>query len=82
MAAAVFLRWAPHHGTFVGLLAGAALCVALTSNVTRKRRFRRAVQGINDESLPASTASVLTLAASVAALALMGIYTLLFFPLA
>lgn len=81
VAAAIFLRWMPHHGWFVGTLVAAAAVTALAINVTRKRRYRRAVRGINRESMPPDVASMAAVAASVVILALLGIYTVLFLPL-
>ncbi|MET4097713.1 DUF202 domain-containing protein [Arthrobacter sp. UYCu712] len=81
VAAAVFLRWMPHHGWFVGTLVAAAVITALGINVTRKRRFLRAVHGMRRESMPADVASTTAVAASVMILAALGIYTVLFLPL-
>jgi uncharacterized membrane protein YidH (DUF202 family) len=80
-AAAVFLRWLPHHGWFVGTLVGGAIVTALAINVTQKRRFHRAVRGINQESMPPNVGSTAAVAASVVILAALGIYTVLFLPL-
>ncbi len=81
VAAAVFLRWMPHHGWFVGTLVAAAVVTALAINVTRKRRYQRAVSGINQESMAPDVASTAAVAASVVLLALLGIYTVIFLPL-
>lgn len=81
VAAAVFLRWMPHHGWFVGTLVLTALAMASTINLTQTRRLRRAVHGINHHSMPPDTASIAVVAASTGALAVMGIYTVLFLPL-
>jgi hypothetical protein len=81
VAAAVFLRWLPHHGWFVGTLVVAATVTALAINFTQKRRFRRAVRGINQETMPPNLGATAAVAASVVVLAVLGIYTVLFLPL-
>jgi uncharacterized membrane protein YidH (DUF202 family) len=81
VAAAVFLRWMPHHGWFVGTLVAAAVITAVAINLTRKRRFGRAVHGITEESMAPDAASTAAVAASVVVLALLGTYTVLFLPL-
>ncbi|MDQ0618164.1 DUF202 domain-containing protein [Arthrobacter globiformis] len=81
VAAAVFLRWLPHHGWFVGTLVAAAILTATAINFTRKRRFHRAIHGINHEHMPPDIASTTAVAASVVILSLLGIYTVLFLPL-
>ncbi|WP_307053295.1 DUF202 domain-containing protein [Arthrobacter bambusae] len=80
-AAAVFLRWMPHHGWFVGTLILAAVAVACAINLTHRRRFRRAAYGISRGNMPPDTVSTAVVAASVGILALLGIYTVLFLPL-
>jgi hypothetical protein len=45
VAAAVFLRWVPHHGWFVGILVAVTPASALAINRTQKRCYRRAVRG-------------------------------------
>lgn len=81
IAAAVFLRWLPHHGWFVGTLVGGAIVTALAINLTQKRRFHRAVRGIRHETMEPHLGSTAAVAASVVVLALLGIYTVLFLPL-
>lgn len=81
VAAAIFLRWLPHHGWFVGTLVAAAVVTALAINLTRKRRFHRAIHGIQQESMPPDIASTAAVAVSVVILAVLGIYTVLFLPL-
>lgn len=81
VAAAVFLRWLPHHGWFVGTLVAAAVAAAGAINLTRKRRYHRAVHGINQEHMPPDIASTAAVAASVVVLSVLGIYTVLFLPL-
>ncbi|WLQ08153.1 DUF202 domain-containing protein [Arthrobacter oryzae] len=81
IAAAVFLRWLPHHGWFVGTLVGGAIVTAVAINLTQKRRFHRAVRGIRHETMAPHVGSTAAVAASVVVLALLGIYTVLFLPL-
>jgi uncharacterized membrane protein YidH (DUF202 family) len=81
VAAAVFLRWMPHHGWFVGTLVLAAVATSFAISITHTRRFRRAVQGINGDSMPPDAWTTTAVAASVAILAILGIYTVLFLPL-
>ncbi|GAA5201911.1 DUF202 domain-containing protein [Arthrobacter gyeryongensis] len=79
-AAAVFLRWMPHHGWFVGALVAASVLTALAINRTRKRRFHRAIHGINQEAITPDIASTAAVAASVVVLAGLGIFTVLLLP--
>lgn len=80
VAATVFLRWMPHHGLFVCTIVAASAVTALAINFGRKRRFRRAVQGINQEVLTPDVASTTAVAGSVFVLAGLGIFTVLFLP--
>ncbi|MEO8283970.1 MAG: DUF202 domain-containing protein [Pseudarthrobacter sp.] len=80
VAAAVFLRWMPHHGWFVGTLVAASAVAALGIILTRKRRFHRAVHGINQEALAPDIASTAAVAACVVVLAGLGIFSVLFLP--
>jgi hypothetical protein len=81
VAAAVFLRWLPRHGWFVGTLLGAAILTATAISFTRDRRFRRGIDGIGHEHMAPDIASTGSVAASVVILSLLGIYTVLFLPL-
>ncbi len=81
VAAAIFLRWLPHHGWFVGTLIAAAVVTALAINLTRKRRFHRAIHGIQQENMAPNIASTAAVAVSVVILAVLGIFTVLFLPL-
>ncbi len=81
VAAAIFLRWMPHHGWFVGTLVAAAIGTALAINITHKRRLHRAINGINQEHMAPDLVSTAAVATSVVVLALLGIYTVLFLPL-
>ncbi|MGY4542551.1 uncharacterized membrane protein YidH (DUF202 family) [Arthrobacter sp. UYNi723] len=81
VAAAIFLRWMPHHGWFVGTLVAAAFFIALAINRTRKHRFHRAIHGMQQERMTPDIASTAAVAISVVLLAALGIYTVLFLPL-
>ncbi|MFD1211902.1 DUF202 domain-containing protein [Arthrobacter sp. GCM10027362] len=80
VAAVIFLRWAPHHGWFVGVLIAVTLVAALALNLTQKRRYHRAVRGIAAESVQADVMAVLWTAVSVVVLGALGIFTVLFLP--
>ena len=81
VTAAAFLRWMPHHGWFVGTLVAASAVAALAISLTRKRRFHRAIHGINQEAITPDIASTAAFAASVVVLAGLGIFTVLLVPL-
>ncbi|MEO8281889.1 MAG: DUF202 domain-containing protein [Pseudarthrobacter sp.] len=81
VAAAIFLRWMPHHGWFASTLVAASAVTALAINLTRKRRFHRAISGINDEAITPDVASIAAVAASMIVLAGLGIFTVLLIPL-
>ena len=81
VAAAIFLRWMPHHGWFAATLVAASTVTALAINFTRKRRFHRAITGINHETMTPDIASITAVAASIIILATLGICTVLFIPL-
>ncbi|HET7780833.1 MULTISPECIES: DUF202 domain-containing protein [Micrococcaceae] len=80
VAAAVFLRWMPHHGWFAGTLVAATLITALAIHSSRKRRFHRAISGINQEAITPDLVSAAAVAASVVVLAGLGLYTVLLVP--
>ncbi|WP_419095478.1 hypothetical protein [Pseudarthrobacter naphthalenicus] len=81
VAAAVFLRWMPHHGLVVSALVAAPLATALAINFSRKRRFHHAINGINQEAITPDVVSTAAIAASVLFLACLGIYIVLFLPM-
>lgn len=80
VAAAIFLRWLPHHGVLVGALVAAAVVIALAINLTRKRRFHRAVYGIQQEGTAPDITSTAAIATSVVLLSVLAIYVVLFLP--
>ena len=69
VAAAIFLRWMPHHGWFTATLVAASAATALAINLSRKRRFHRAINGIKHEVIAPDVASIAAVAASVIVLA-------------
>lgn len=79
VAAAIFLRWMPHHGWFASTLVLAAIATAFAINLTLTKRFRRAVHGINRGSMEPNALSAAIVAAAVSILAILGICTVLFF---
>lgn len=80
VAAAIFLRWMPHHGWFVGTLVSACVITALAITLTRKRRYHRAINGINQEAITPDVASIAAVATSVMVLAGLRIFTVLLIP--
>jgi hypothetical protein len=80
VAAAVFLRWMPHHGWFAGTLVAASVVTAVAINLTRKRRFHRAINGVKHEAITPDVASIAAVAASVIVLVGLGICTVLLIP--
>lgn len=78
-AAVICLRGTPHHGWFTAMLVTLAAGTALATHLMQKARYRRAVRGIANETMPA--AAVLCMSASVVALGGLGIYTTLILPL-
>lgn len=80
VAAAIFLRWMPHHGWFAGTLVAASVLTAVAINLTRKRRFHRAINGIKHEAITPDVGSIAAVAASVIILAGLGICTVLLIP--
>lgn len=79
-AAAIFLRWLPHHGWFVGTLVATATVAAGAIQMTRKHRFKRAVHGIMGEYMPPDVISTAAVSATVVILAFLGLWTVLFLP--
>lgn len=71
----------PLYGWFAGVLLATATLTALGITLAGRRRYRRAVRGINQDRMRADVRSVLFLSAAVVVLAALGIYTVLFLPL-
>jgi uncharacterized membrane protein YidH (DUF202 family) len=80
VAAAVFLRWMPHHGWFTATLVVAGVLTALAIGITRKRRLHRAIDGINREASSPGISAVAAMAGSVVSFAVLGICTILLIP--
>ncbi|UOD81209.1 DUF202 domain-containing protein [Paenarthrobacter ureafaciens] len=80
VAAAVFLRWIPHHGWFTTTLVLTSALTALAISVTRKQRVHRAVNGIRREESSPDVLTAAAMAASVGTLAILGICTILLTP--
>lgn len=80
VAAAIFLRWTPHHGLFTGVLIALTLLAALVINGTQRARYHRAVHGIANETIHADVVAVLFTSLTVVALAALGIFTVVFLP--
>lgn len=81
IVSAIFLRWLPRYGWFAAALVVVAILTALGIHLTRRRRYRRAVRGISQNQMRADVLSALAISASVAVLAALGIYAVLFLPL-
>lgn len=81
VAAALFLRWMPHHGWFTITLPAVCLVAAAALSVNRRRRLHRAVKGIHHEQLTPAVAPMAAVSASVVVLAALGILTVLLPPL-
>ncbi|GAB6387609.1 DUF202 domain-containing protein [Stutzerimonas marianensis] len=78
---ALFLRWMPYHGVFVGMLVAVSLLTALGIWLTQQRRYNRSSTGLKSGRIQADLVSVLWLGASVVALSVLGLYTVLFLPI-
>lgn len=80
VAAAVFLRWTPHHGWFTATLIMVSVTTAAAISFTLKRRLRCAIEGIQREAISPDIASVAAVSVSVVVLAVLGIWTVLLVP--
>lgn len=78
---ALFLRWMPYHGTFVGMLLAVSLITALCIWATQQRRYARSASGLKSGRIHADAASILWLGASVFVLGVLGLYTVIFLPI-
>ncbi|HIW92855.1 MAG TPA: DUF202 domain-containing protein [Candidatus Corynebacterium avicola] len=61
VCAMLMVRWAPHYGALVIVIAGALLLVSLWIVVTQQRRYRSAASGVAKERLGVSVGPVLAL---------------------
>lgn len=78
---ALFLRWMPFHGAFVGVLVGLSLGSALGIWATQQRRYQRSASGLKSGRIQADAFSVLWLAVAVFMLGAMGLYTVIWLPI-
>ena len=78
---ALFLRWMPYHGVFVGTLLAVALLTAGVIWLTQQRRYDRSASGLERGHVQANIASVMGMAASVCVLGALGLYTVIHLPI-
>lgn len=78
---ALFLRWMPYHGVFVGMLVAVSLMAALYIWATQQRRYTRSASGLKSGRIRADAASILWLGTSVFMLSALGLYTVIFLPI-
>ncbi|WP_415844861.1 DUF202 domain-containing protein [Stutzerimonas zhaodongensis] len=78
---ALFLRWMPYHGAFVGALVALALITALGIWTTQRRRYMRSASGVKSGRIQADATSIFWLGASVVVLGALGLYTVIFLPI-
>lgn len=78
---ALFLRWMPYHGTFVGMLVALSLMTALGIWATQKHRYMRSSSELTSGRMQADGISILWLGASVSTLGALGLYTVIFLPI-
>ncbi len=78
---ALFLRWMPYHGAFVGTLVALSLITALGIWATQQRRYTRSASGLKSGRIHADAVSILWLGASVSILGALGLYTVIFLPI-
>lgn len=79
---ALFLRWAPYHGVFVAVPVALSLITALGIWGTQRHRYRRSASGLRSGRIQADAFSILWLGAAVFLLGALGLYTVIFLPLA
>lgn len=68
VAAAITLRWVPHHGAAVALVTAGLTLVALGIYAGQRRRYRDAAVGVANERLSASGGAVIVLTLCTVAL--------------
>ena len=76
-AAAICLRWIPHHGLFVLALFAVAVISGTAIYVTQRSRYYRASFGITAERVDADVPGVLGLSAATVVLGFLGIYVVI-----
>lgn len=77
VAAAFLLRWVPHFGMSVAVVAGGLLAVALGIFATQRARYRRSAEGVAGLRSGASTGAVLGLSVCTVLLGASGIWFVL-----
>jgi len=77
---ALFLRWLPYHGAFVGTLLVISLLTATAIWLTQQRRYIRSANGLDHGHMEANLVSVMGMAASVCVLGALGLYTVIHLP--
>ena len=77
---ALFLRWLPYHGVFVGVPVAISLATALGIWTTQQRRYRRSASGLKSGRIQADALSTLWLGSAVFLLGALGLYTVIFLP--
>ena len=78
---ALFLRWMPYHGAFVGTLLTISLLTAATIWLTQQRRYLRSASGLESGRIHADLASVMWMSTTVCVLGALGLYTVIFLPI-
>lgn len=77
VVAAVFLRWAPRHGSFVLVLFGLAVVTAGAIYLTQRSRYTRSVRDVAQERSTPEVGAVLATSAAVLGLGALGLYVVL-----
>ena len=78
---ALFLRWMPYHGIFVGAPVALSLVTALGIWITQERRYSRSASGLKSGRIQADAFSIFWLGAAVFLLGALGLYTVIFLPI-
>ncbi|MHB0853209.1 DUF202 domain-containing protein [Stutzerimonas nitrititolerans] len=78
---ALFLRWMPYHGAFVGTLLSISLLTAGAIWLTQRRRYLRSASGLETGRIRADLASVMWLSTAVCVLGALGLYTVIYLPI-
>lgn len=81
VVSALFVRWMPYHGAFVGTLLAVSLLTAGAIWLTQQRRYIRSANGLDQGHIQANLTSVIGMAASVCVLGALGLYTVIYLPI-
>ncbi|MEJ6550308.1 DUF202 domain-containing protein [Corynebacterium sp. USCH3] len=73
VAAAMTLRWVPHHGAAVGIVTAGLTLVALGIYAGQRRRYRDAAVGVATDRLQASAGAVIALTLCTVALGVVSV---------